>query len=75
MRTSRMAERALFGESRGGSSEEGCVVPLGVELLSSGVQGNRAGEGKTLNHRRWSAVSGLHAICRNPSFYSGNFFF
>ena len=52
MRTSRMAERARFGEGRGGMSEEDCAVPVGVELVSSGVLGNRAGEGKTLNHRR-----------------------
>ena len=52
VRISRMAERARFGEGRGGMSEEDCAVPVGVELVSSGVLGNRAGEGKTLNHRR-----------------------
>ena len=52
VRISRMAERARFGEGRGGLSEEGRIVPVGVGLLPSGAQGSRAGEGKTLDHRR-----------------------
>ena len=35
VRTSRMAERARFGEDRGGLSEEGCSVPVGGGLLFS----------------------------------------
>jgi hypothetical protein len=36
VRISRMAERARFGEGRGGLSEEDCVVPGGERMCRDG---------------------------------------
>ena len=52
VRTSCTADRARFGDGRGRVQEEDCVGPGGVDVLSAGAQGSRAGEGKALDHCR-----------------------